>query len=352
MSDLQTPFARLPELADSPELFPHSLDGNGERIAFIRLSRSDYQRASFLDGRVLTPRALVHHWSWQQIAAALTPALTEHCNFIFHIGHVGSTLLARLLGAHAAAFVLREPLLLRTFSQMHCGGMPALNWSSSETERRLTDTLKLFSRTFDAAQIPIVKATSFVSELSSRLMQRACAPKALLMFVSAESYLATILGGPISRDEAKVLTPDRLRRLQRRLGAEVWRAESLSEGERLALGWACEMSALAQAANAAPDRVHRVDFDEFLANPASLARIFHHFGIDATATEVAAVLSGPHMRRYSKAPEHAYDAALRLAVLNEARMNHRGEIRRGLEWLERAAAEFEPVQQALALAGT
>ena len=257
------------------------------------------------------------------------------------------TLVARLVGAHPAAFVLREPLLLRTFAQMNWESTP--KWRNGETESRLTDTLKLFSRTFESGQIPIIKATSFVSELSTSLMQRAAAPKALLMFVSPESYLATILGGPVSREEARVLTPDRLRRLHRRIGADVWRAESLSEGEWLALGWACEMSALAQAAGAAADRAYRVDFDEFLADPASLGHIFHHFGIDATPAEVRAIVSGPEMRRYSKAPEYAYDAALRLAVLREARIQHASEIRRGLKWLERAAALFEPVRLALSL---
>jgi hypothetical protein len=344
MNDLQGSLAR------SPELFPHSLDAHGEKIAFIHLSKSDYERASFLDARILTPRTAVQALTWQQVAAALASAnLEERCGFIFHIGHVGSTLLARLIGAHPAAFVLREPLLLRVFARMNFGSKPSPNWSGGATRSRLTDTLKLFSRTFEGAQTPIIKATSFVSELSASLMQRPSAPKALLMFVSPESYLATILGGPASRQEAIALTPDRLRRLHRRIGAEVWQAETLSEGERLALGWACEMSALAQAAAEARDRIYRVNFDEFLTNPASLSNVFRHFDIDATAAELGAILSGPEMRRYSKAPEYAYDAALRLAVLNEARVEHASEIRRGLNWLERAGAQFEPVRLALRL---
>jgi hypothetical protein len=337
-------------LAHSPELFPHSLDAQGERIAFIRLSKNDYERASFLDARILTPNTAVHPLTWRQVAAALEPEnLRERCGFIFHIGHVGSTLLARLLGAHPAAFVLREPLLLRTFAQMHGGSHPATEWTGAETESRLADTLKLFSRTFESAQTPIVKATSFVSELSAHLMQRGSAPKALLIFVSPESYLATILGGPVSREESKLLAPDRLRRLHRRIGAEVWRTDSLSEGERLAMGWACEMSALAQAASAAGTRIYRVDFDEFLADPGSLTGLFRHFDIDATPAQVAAIVRGPQMRRYSKAPEYEYDAGLRLAVLSEARIEHGAEIRRGLNWLERAAAQFEPVRLALTL---
>jgi hypothetical protein len=337
-------------LAHSPELFPHSLEAHGERIAFIRLSKSDYERASFLDARILTPSTALHPLTWQQVDAAIaSPGLTERCSFIFHIGHVGSTLLARLLGAHPAAFVLREPLLLRTFAQMHSGSMSAPKWTSGETESRLAATLKLFSRTFEGTQTPIIKATSFVSEMSTRLLQRSWAPKALLMFVSPESYLATILGGPASREESKILAPERLRRLHRRIGAELWRTDALSEGEWVAMSWACEMSALAQAAAAAAEQIFRVDFDEFLTNPSNLRAVFRHFDIDTTPAEVGAIVHGPEMRRYSKAPEYDYDAGLRLAVLSEARSQHGAEIRRGLNWLERAAAQFEPVRLALTL---
>ena len=38
--------------------------------------------------------------------------------YIFPIGHVGSTLLSRLIGSHTGIFSLRESALLRTFAQL------------------------------------------------------------------------------------------------------------------------------------------------------------------------------------------------------------------------------------------
>jgi hypothetical protein len=71
----------------------------------------------------------------------------------------------------------------------------------------------------------------------------------------------------------------------------------------------------------------RLDFDRFLDEPNThLAAAFRHLAIDASERDVQAILDGPEMRRYSKAPEHAYDTALRRAVLNEARMTHGAEI--------------------------
>lgn len=345
---------RLSEsLGRSPELFPHGMDVHNDSVTFIRLSRADYDGASFLDARILTPRTVGQTMVWRQVAASIeAAALPERCGFIFHIGHVGSTLLSRLLGAHPGTFGIREPMILRTFAQLSSepGGRPR-TWSDADVDARLGGCLKLLSRTFDAQQNAVVKATSFVSELAADLLSRASAPKAALLYVSPESYLATILGGPNSRQEARMLTPSRLRRFHRRVGREVRQLEPLSEGEVLALAWACEISALAQAKRAAGERALRVDFDHFLAQPAAvLFAALRHFDIDATSGEVEAIIAGPDMRRYSKAPEHAYDAALRLEVLNEARATHAAEIRRGLAWLERAAAEFAPVKDALMFA--
>jgi hypothetical protein len=340
-------------LGRSPELFPHGLDVRTDSVSFIRLSRADYTLASFLDARILTPGTELHTTPWREVAAAIEAAkLRECCAFIFHIGHVGSTLLSRLIGAHPGAFAVREPMILRTLAELHGepGFRPAA-WSASDVDARLAGCLKLWSRTFDARQRAVVKATSFASELATEVLSRRSAPKAVLMGVSPESYLATIFGGANSRQEARMLAPSRLRRLQRRIGRDAWRLESMSEGETLALAWACETSALAQAARAAGDRALRVDFDQFLFRaPAALFSALHHFDVHATSGEVETIVAGPNMRRYSKAPEHAYDAALRSEVLRQARAAHGAEIERGLRWLERAAEEFAPVRDALVFA--
>lgn len=336
------------ELGRSPELFPFALDLPGDSVTFIRLSRSDYESVSFLDARLLSRQSPSRALEWSQVAAAIDAAqLIERCGFIFHIGHVGSTLLSRLIGSHAGVFSLREPLLLRTFAQLSDQESQPRLWRDGDLDARMTGCLKLLSRTFEVQQRPVVKATSFVSELAASLLSRAAKPKAVMMSVSPESYLATIFGGPNSRQEAQMLGSGRLRRLHRRIGTEAWQLASLSEGEVLAMSWACEMSALAQAANCGGGRVFWVDFDQFLADPETLlSAVLGHFGIAGTVKEARAIIEGPIMRRYSKAPEHGYDAALRRDVLNTARATHRAEIRRGLAWLDRAAEQFTVVRDA------
>jgi hypothetical protein len=334
----------LESVTQSPELFPYAFDVGSDQVTLIRLTRADYENASFLDARILTPKTPSRAIPWPALAKSVDAAqLREHCRFIFHIGHVGSTLLSRLLGAHPQVFALREPLVLRTFANPH-----AMIGGGGDFADRLTGMLKLLSRTFDANQTSVVKATSFVSELAAGLMSRTFALPAVALYVSAESYMATILGGPNSRQEAKILAPSRIDRLHRRVGQE-WRVPPLSEGEILALSWACEMSALAEAVAASRERILQIDFDRFLQDPSALSDVFRHFGIAVSDGEVRAILAGPDMRRYSKAPQFAYDLGLRTAVLNEARAVHAAEIHRGLAWLDRAASQWPVVGRAMTL---
>jgi len=326
-------------LARSPELFPQSLDPRTGTVSLIRLSEAEYRKASFLDDRILTPNTLARAIAWPQLESAVAASgLAESCHFIFHIGHVGSTLLSRLLGAHPQVFSLREPAILRILAQMR----------PKEFEPYLSAFLKLWSRTFAADQRALVKATSFASELAGTVLARPYRPKAIFMFVPAEIYLATILGGPNSRQEARTLTPLRLARLRRRLGTD--EISIATEGESIALAWACEMTTLAAARSGVSDRVLWLDFDRFLADPqTALASCFGHLGIATSEDQIREILAGPDMRTYSKAQEYDYDAKLRADVLNQARTEHGAEIKRGLAWLERAAKEFPAVGDVLKL---
>lgn len=339
------PFATA--LAGSPALFPHAFDPRSGTVTLIRLGRTDFTAASFLDDRVLRPGLASRTVPWRQIAEAAAP-LSEKAHYIFHIGHVGSTLLSRLLGARPELLSLREPRILRDLAQNQCTqGEPG--WDADLFAERLVTVVRLLSRGFGDDQIPLVKATSYVSELAAELLVRPYGPRGLLLHVAPETFLAAILGAEHSPQEAKALAPNRLKRLHRRLGMQRWNLEELSPGEIVALGWACEMTALGAAAAAAGDRAIWMDFDRFLAEPqAGLARAFAHLGVAAADDEIAAIVAGPEMHRYAKAPEHAYDAALREAVLQQGREMAADEIAKGLVWLERAAAEFPVIAAALA----
>ena len=318
-------------LALTPILFPIEPSADGRRVRLVNLDEAAYAEASFLDGRLITP-GLDSVWTdWATVAQA-AHVLPTRAHFIFHVGHVGSTLLSRLMGEHPGLFSLREPALLRDVA---AGPLSA----------RLGPLLALFSRTWRDDQTALIKATSFVSEIAPDLMARAPDGRAILLTTTPPAYLRSILGGEASRQEAQALAPHRLQRLQRRIGAPL---QVDTPGEQIAMNWLCEATALAALAQAVPSRCLWLDFDRLLADPVSLLAVaLQHLGADPAALDLSGLVAGPIMRRYAKGPEHAYDAALRQRVQDEAARSFGGEIRAGMAWLQRTAEASPQVRGAL-----
>jgi hypothetical protein len=327
------------ELASTPSWYPHQLNVADERVLLVKRSEEDFRAASFLDDRSLKPGETREIVPWGDLAAAMAPATRRDVQYIFHIGHVGSTLISRLLGELPEVLSLREPLLLRVFAEMS-------RQQSGWMEARLDTLIALLSRTFRPDQRVIVKATSFVSEIAPALVPPGS--RALLLYTSAPTYLANILAGEASRQETHALAGQRLQRLDQRLGDGGWKLELTGEAEKTALAWACEMTALAEAERRLPAGTLWMDFDAFLAEPArSLAGIAAFFGHQIDAATAERLTAGPLMSRYSKALEFEYTPQLRAEVLAESRSHNRSAIAAALRWLEEAARRHPPLAECL-----
>jgi hypothetical protein len=340
-------------LAASPDVFPQAVDPVTDAVRFLWLSRAQFAAAPFLDDRILSPQLRNETVAFQAVGPAVEAAgLGDRLGFIFHLGHVGSTLISRLLGNDEGVLALREPLALRTLAQAHAElSTPETLWSREEFDRRLGVILRLWSRTYAPDGLAVVKATSTACEMAADLMARDSRPRALFVISQPEAYLATLLGGQNTHIEVRGYAPMRLRRLHRRLGRTLWRLPELSAGETVAMSWACEMTALMAAEATAPGQAQWLDFDAFLTWPEPpLLAAFAHFGRQVSEHEARAILSGPDMGRYAKAVEHPFDAAARLASLNEARRLFGPEIAKGMAWLDKAAVEVPEIAAAVEMA--
>jgi hypothetical protein len=337
-------------LQASPALYPIALDSRADAVQLINLSAAEYAAASFLDSRLLTAGTKTGWAKWAEFREAAA-GLPERCHFIFHISHVGSTLLSRLVGQHPKLFSLREPAILRFLAEVQLVlGEPNCPWTGEEFAERLGVYLRVWSRTFEPQQTAVIKATSFVCELAERLLARQPDARAILMFVSPVVFLQALLGGAMS--DMTGSAAKRLERLERRLGATRWQREQLSPGELVAMSWLCEMLALQAAADRFGTRVLWLDFDRFLADPpAHLLASLAHFGAAADAATVDRILAGPTIQRYAKAPTHEFDANTRRQLLAQAAREHAGEIEKGLRWLE-AAGEIPDAARLLSFVGS
>jgi hypothetical protein len=336
------PHPLIDGLPASPEIFIHNFDVAGERALIVRLSTEQRRKASFLDDRMLGSGVEGGWAPWSEVEPAARRAPAAKANFIFHIGHCGSTLVSRLIEDATGVRSLREPAALRTLATIDADVKDGLAlWSAAELETRLALTLNVASK----GERTIVKATSWCGALASRT-----SGAALFCYSKPDAYVATMLGGANNPIDLKLNAPIRLRRLRRLCGAPIADLAMLSPGELAAMSWATETATIAAASD--PSRFHAIEFDSFLTKPeGGLSGALAHLSLAATPELIRAALSGPTMRTYSKDSSFDYSPDDRRALLAEYRSAHGAEIARGRRWLEGTAKAHAPVAAGISAFG-
>ena len=334
MSSAPTP----DEIARDATWLAQALDPAAGQVRLVAMDRESYRAASFLDDRLLQTPVNAQIVPWPEVEVAIAGEQRADARWIFHIGHVGSTLVSRLLGELDDVLALREPRLLRD-----------LALAPPEVRARyIPPVAKLMSRTFTDDEVACVKATSFASEIAAELVP--VSERALFMYATPRNYIASIVAGENSVKELHALAPMRTARLRQR-GIDLGAVRD--DAGLAAVGWACEMTALEAAAEAMADRqVAWADFDEMLANmPAQLGRVARFFGFAADDAQIEKIATGPLMSRYSKALEYDYSASLRGELIAEATAGHRAAIEDALAMLRSAAEKSPLLARALGRAG-
>jgi hypothetical protein len=314
-----------------------AVDPHARLSRLIRMDDADYRKESFLDDRMLAGRRDSLLCNLDELIAAADMVDTPPAAWIFHIGHVGSTLVSRLLGEMDGVLAIREPRSLRDLAH------------ASKEERPLLARAvgRLMARRGTSRKV-IVKATSFVSEFAPLLVE----PEASVLFLHASpaNYVASILAGENSLMELDALHEDRIRRLGSRdiVAAGFGR----NHASKAALAWACEMTSLEAASEAMSDRILWADFDIMLRDmPGWIERCARHFGLDIAQPFAEELAKGPLMRRYSKAPEYDYSPELRAELLADATYRHRADIEAALDSLSNAAKSAPLLERALKRSG-
>ena len=302
-----------------------AVDPRAGLIRFVEMTPEAYRAASFLDDRMFEQARNSHLLQWDEVASSVPVDARRDARWIFHIGHVGSTLVARLLGELDSVLSVREPRALRDIS-----------FFAPDVRRRFLPALQaLFSRTFAPEQTCLLKATSFVSEIAAELVPGD--GRALYLYATPRSYISGILAGENSRLELAGMASTRAERLASR-GLHLPQARH--EADLAAGAWACGMTALEQAAGNA---VLWLDFDRVLRDvEGSLHLIAKFFGFDAPDEQLSAIASGPLTMRYSKATEYEYSPQIRRELLAEANDLHRADIESALAMLD-ASSETAPL---------
>lgn len=317
------------EIAGDATWLTQALDPAAGAVRLVAMDRESYRAASFLDDRLMQQPVDAQVISWPDIEEGVDADLRTDARWIFHIGHVGSTLISRLLGELDNVLAVREPRLLRDLAV-----------SPPEVRAGYTGPIpKLMSRSFADEEIACVKATSFASEIAPELVPTG--ERALFMYARPRNYVASILAGENSVKELHALAQLRRQRLASR---GIALPAPRNDADRAAAAWACEMAALEAAADAMADRrIAWADFDFFLESlTVELGRIADFFGFSGPPDRLAAIAGGQLMNRYSKDASYEYSPLLRQQLIDQEIRIQGRDIDGALAMLH-AASERSPV---------
>jgi hypothetical protein len=309
-------------LLDDPAFFPFQLDLDAGRVLFVRLDDAARAEAPFLDQRALSAAPEGYWLPLDALLAHPVPPTAPRLDWIFHIGHCGSTLLSRLLQEWPELQVLREPLPLRTLAV-----------APVDVAALLEHMVASWSRPLPPRARTLVKASSTCNVLAASLLARHPQGRAVLLDLQLPAYLATVLKSEAALADVLAAAPGRRRVLAADAAANAELA-ALDTAQQCAMGWLAEQVRFAGLASGPhADRVLRIDFERLLAAPHdTLVAIAAH--LDLPATKLDAALASPWWGRYSKAGAHAYAAQDRQHDLALSRQRHGPAIAAAQAWLD------------------
>lgn len=334
MSSLQVDPA---ELLRNPDFFLHAVDVEGDAAWFARMSADSYRSSSFLDERIARaapePLRLPLSGLLQLVAQSAPPPRTSH--YLFHVGHCGSTLLARILDEVNGLFVLREPMMLKILTELRDETVQA----DGRLDGRAWDELfelgrRMLARTYSESDTAVVKATSICGNLLRPCLEADADSRAVLLSVTLDTFLATMLR-PQRRPELGANSRLRIRKLQALTGQDDLRFYEMSDSQKAVMNWLTTMAFFLDALRdpVLGERVKLVRFEDLLEDrEGTLAGITGFLGHDMSNTDRAALVRSAHFDSYAKSPQRAFDAATRAAQLDETRKLAGDEIAAGLAW--------------------
>jgi hypothetical protein len=336
---------QLESLAYSPELFLRDIDPGRNAAILSSMSEDSYKRSSFLDNRVVRKgeRDIVVP------VDALIRILEDSdqprgtIDYIFHIGHCGSTLIARLLGELDEFHALREPAVLMGLSRSYRAlGEPGFDMTRDRWFELRDLALALLSRTWRPGQTALVKATSHVGNLIPQLMSFTGQERALFLYLDLRTYLVTMLRSHTRNENRLYARNFRIREFAALAPSRSAEFDDYPDACIAALTWLLHARELAVATEDTDVelRSFSMSFDEFLADPPhQLGRICRFMGLTVDEDTLEQLATGPTASSHAKIPDLNFDAEKRAFELAVAREKFSNEIDTGLMWATQLCSE-------------
>lgn len=309
------------------EVMPFDIQLPQQKALWVRVPAPVVKRASFLDQRVLPDAAakLRTPLSWLQQA----PQTSTPLRWIFHCGHVGSTLLSRLLDTPNAR-VLREPQILRSLaSSRREAGFAWSPWSVDEWwQQWAAPSLSLLARHRSDEHGVLIKATSATAHLMPDILQRRSQDQALALAMPLDLYLAAMHISPAAMQDIQGFAPARIQQLRQWLQRPPAGLSALQQDQLIAISWLVTLWPMAQAVAACPQRCQWISFADLMEHPQDTAAhcsdALHWCGsVDPEGL----------MNHYAKDPSRRFDSQARWRQLDALRLQLKPKAEALSAWL-------------------
>jgi hypothetical protein len=302
----------LDDLYTSPDHYLHSFDG--DKAIFVPMDRGAYHRSIFLDARI--SRAADQAMALPVAAIAQGTRAPKPTSWIFHMAHVGSTLLARALDDPGASLVLREPLALRQLA-------------IEPDDQRLAIVAAMLGKRYRADAPSLVKANVPVNFLLPKLAAIEPDAHAILLYLPLRDYLLAILRSDSHRNW--------LRNVTSFLSAYLGDFSTLPDVERAAALWLAQVGAYSAALTALPN-ARALNAEIFFAEPAAVLNAAAiHLGVPIAPTRIVATVAGGLFSTNAKNPTLAFDNAQRVARRRDLERSIAAELDAAEVWIAQRA---------------
>lgn len=328
----------LERLLNDPGVLPMRIDLIHRKILAVNLGDVKIKEAAFLDERVLDGH---ESGAWLPLDKVTELPLSQLAPYpdacIFHVGHCGSTLLARFLGELPDNRILREPLILQTLSLTQRElGYPQSRVSRSNYSTFADCVWRLLGRKQASDVISVVKATSITANLARDYLHRVQTGKAVFLYIKPQDYLATMLREPNLRTGARQVGAQWCMDLDAVTKGIYPSLDELSDSEFLGLAWLGAQLGFARTQPQFSDRTLFLEFDSLLADPENtLSSVAAFMCLNASKEQIRKSVNSRWADHYAKDPRFPYNALMRRQELQRATMNHAEEIEMGMSFIKK-----------------
>lgn len=328
------------ELFNTPKFYHFAYEG--DRSLFVRMDREAYFGSIFLDGRIkpASPDAIRFDTAplaqWRRDSGFRI----ERKNWIFHIAHCGSTLLARALDRIGANLVLREPITLRQL------GVWRASLDESELpawDAKLELAVAQLGKRYRPQAPVIVKANVPVNFILPQLMALDPGAPAILLYYPLRQYLLAILRTDAHRQWVMRVTDE----MSYALSPMVGDIAGLDAVERASALWLAQLRAFDAVLETFPCARSLSAETLFAAPRAVVSAAAGLFNVPLSDFELDAIIGSSLFTTDAKDPDQPFDRrARKMQALGLAWKMDR-ELARAREWVEQRLSVF-PLPKQLA----